>query len=62
MASVARRDWALAFPYMENVSTATESVEDFFARYARDLTAGDIEARFMPSGSSDRLTPGGATG
>ena len=47
---------------MENVSTATESVEDFFARYAGDLTAGDIEARVMPSGSSDRLTPGDATG
>jgi hypothetical protein len=62
VASVARRDWALAFPYMENVSTATESVEDFFVRYAGDLTAGDIEARVMPSGSSDRLTPGGATG
>jgi hypothetical protein len=62
VASLARRDWALAFPYMKNVPTATQSVEDFFARYAGDLTAGDIEARFMPSGSSDRLTPGAATG
>ena len=62
MASVARRDWALAFPYMETFRLPLKSVEDFFARYAGDLTAGDIEARVMPSGSSDRLTPGGATG
>ena len=57
MASVARRDWALAFPYMENVSTATESIEDFFARYTGYLIAGDIEARIMPSGSSDLAYP-----
>ena len=29
---------------MENVPTATESIEDFFARYTAYLTAGDIEA------------------
>jgi len=29
---------------MENVPTATESIEDFFVRYTGYLTAGDIEA------------------
>jgi hypothetical protein len=29
---------------MKNVPTATESIEDFFARYTGYLTAGDIEA------------------
>ena len=29
---------------MENLPTATESIEDFFARYTGYLTAGDIEA------------------
>ena len=29
---------------MENVPTATESIEDFFARYTGYLTAGDVEA------------------
>jgi hypothetical protein len=28
---------------MESVTTATESIEDFFARYTGYLTAGDIE-------------------
>ena len=38
------RKWTLAFPYMESVPTATESIEDFFARYTGYLTTGDIEA------------------
>ena len=29
--------------HMEPVTTATESIEDFFARYTGYLTAGDIE-------------------
>jgi len=29
---------------LENVPTATESIEDFFVRYTGYLTAGDIEA------------------
>ena len=29
--------------YLENVPTASESIEDFFARYTGYLTAGDIE-------------------
>ena len=28
---------------MERVNIATESIEDFFARYSGYLTAGDIE-------------------
>jgi hypothetical protein len=28
---------------MENVTTATESIEDFFAKYTRYLSTGDIE-------------------
>jgi hypothetical protein len=30
--------------HMEPVPSATESIEDFFARYTGHLTAGDIEA------------------
>jgi hypothetical protein len=35
---------------MESVTTATESIEDFFARYTGYLTAGDIEGDFFTQG------------
>jgi len=38
------REVDASVPYMENVPTATESIEDFFVRYTGYLTAGDIEA------------------
>ena len=35
--------WRRTVNRMESVTTATESIEDFFARYTGYLTAGDIE-------------------